>query len=173
MTMKWLSNSARDITTTRLIIVLAEQIYMIWFGSYSVSAAKGPQKELARLCPWFEKYFPYLGTNLSSPVRNDIQRADSDALSMTPEEQNKRTADVHRQRKALWTAEETKEAQDKRADYHQRVANPVRRFKEKAKKRGMAKSGIDKKVKAFQKAERLAMQGNGISTNERDLLTLS
>jgi len=171
--MKWLSSAAQDITTTRLIVVLSEQIYMIWFGTYGVNAAKGPQKELARLCPWFGLDFPYLGTNLSSPVRNDIQRADSDALSMTPEEQNKRTADVHRQRKALWTEEETKVAQEKRADYHQRVANPVRRFKAKAKTRGMAKSEIDRKVKAFQKAERLAMQGNDISTNERDLLTLT
>ncbi|CAN9150645.1 unnamed protein product [Alternaria alternata] len=171
MTMKWLSNSAHDITITRLIILLAEQVYMIWFGSYGVNAAKGPQKELARLCPCYGQKFPYLGTNLSSPVRNDIRRADKDALSMTPEEQNKRTADVHRQRKALWTKEEKEEAQQKRADYHQRVANPVRRFKAKAKNRGMAKSEIDRRVKAFQKAERLAMQGTEVSTNERDILT--
>lgn len=159
--MSWISEAADDITCTRVICVLAEQIFISWLGTYGHNVATGQQKAFAQLSPWKNFRYTYTGTNLQPPLRADIKRSDKAATSMTPEELNKRTADIHRQRKQDWTPEEHKEAQDKRHSYHDRVARPVRIFKRKAKKGGMSKEGIENKVKAFQKAERLAPQ-NGV-----------
>ncbi|KAJ4378174.1 hypothetical protein N0V83_001007 [Neocucurbitaria cava] len=157
---------------TWLICVLAEQVFMIWFGTYAHSAAKGAQKELACLGPWFGQKLHSTGTNLASPIRTDIMRALKQVQAMTPEEINKRTADIARDRKEKWTSDELQDAQSKRHEYHIRVANPVRRFKAKAKTRGMPKREIDSKVKAFQKAERLAIAKGDPSTMSADILTL-
>jgi hypothetical protein len=169
-TMAWKSSAAQDITLTRLICVLSEQIYMIWLGTYAHTAVKGAQKELSRLSPWFGKGFAYTGTNLASPVRTDVTRAEKDATAMTPQELNKRTADIHRERKQQWTATELEDVQDKRHSYHKRVANPVRRFKGKAKTRGLPKAQVDEKVRAFQKAERLAMSRGEENTNNAEIM---
>lgn len=144
--------------------MLAEQVSLTWFGTNTPQASKGKQKDLATLSPWFGDSFAYTGTNMASPLREDIMRADKGAPAMMP---SKCTADLHRQRKSQWTKDELEDAQAKRHSYHRRVANPVRRFKNKAKKkRGMRKSVIHEKVKAFQTAERLAFQKVGESPKE-------
>jgi hypothetical protein len=168
--MAWKSTSAHNITLTRLICVLSEQIYMIWFGAYAHSAVKGAQKDLAKLSPWFGKNVNYTGTNLASPIRTDIVRAEKDATAMTPQEINKRTADLHRERKKEWSVAELEDVQDKRHSYHRRVANPVRRFKTKATKSNLSKAEIDRKVRAFQTAERLAMQRGEEKTDNAEMM---
>ncbi|KAH4130187.1 hypothetical protein HBH47_023480 [Parastagonospora nodorum] len=170
MSMNWKSAAAKDITLTRQICVLSEQIYMIWVGTYAHSAASKAQKTLAELSPWYGLEKNYTGTNLASPLRTDIARAEKDATAMTPQALNQRTADLHRERKANWTPDELQQAQDKRHSYHARVANPVRRFKDKAKKQGMSKANISAKVKAFQTAERLAMQSGETNTNNAETI---
>ena len=159
---EWPSEKAEDITETRFLLVLAEQVYTIWLRTYTSKAAAGPQKDLAALCPWPGKRFSWSGVNQSSPVRNEIARAAKDAQGLTPAEQNKRTADRARQKKENWTPEELGEAQDKRVNYHQLVALPVRKFKVKAKNASMPKSKVDAAVKEFQKAIRLAKKSGGI-----------
>jgi len=104
--------------------------------------------------------------------RNNIPRAERNAEALTPEEINKRTADRARERKENWTKEELEETQAKRNSYYHRVANPVRRFKAKAKQQGMLKSEMDRKVKAFQKLERQAMKDDRPSTNPDDTMSL-
>jgi hypothetical protein len=173
MTMDWLSTKAEDITLTRVICNLAEQVFLAWFGAYTHKSAVGSQKQLARLGPWIGKPFAYTGTNMISPIRVNILRAEGDATCMNPQELNKRTADILREHKKTWTSEELKEVQDKRHSYHRRVANPVRRFKAKAQRRKMPKAAMDEKVRRFQAAERLAIQNGEENTkNAERILTL-
>jgi hypothetical protein len=146
---------------------------MIWFRSYAENSEKGPQKEMAQLSPWFGQALSYIGTNIVSPVRSDVRRSERDAEAMTPEQVNRRTADMLREKKSQWTGEELKEAQDKRHDYHRRIANPVRRFKAKAKRRGMSTADINSKVRAFQKAEKKSIETGEESTNEKNILTFT
>jgi len=128
---------------------LVEQIYITWFRAYFFDVAAKTQRALAELCPWSTQYLPYQGCNLTSPVRKDFLRPIRGHVELTREERHKRFADVAGERKQNWTQDELAEVQDKRYDYHRRVANPVQRLKAKAKFRKWSKPDIDAPVRKF------------------------
>jgi hypothetical protein len=81
------SPKAVDITLTRQICVPAGQIFMSWLGTYTYKEAKQSQKEMARLGPWYGQTFSYTGTNMASPIRNNINHTTNDAVSLSAREQ--------------------------------------------------------------------------------------
>jgi len=86
MMIAWISATADDVTLTPIICVLAEQVFIIWFSIYTNSATKKAQKQFVRLCPWSGCDFDYTGTNMASPCRNNIPRAEQNAEKLTPED---------------------------------------------------------------------------------------
>lgn len=170
--MNWISNQADDFTLTQIIRVLAEHVYLIWFGCYSVSSAQGAQKVLACPSPFWGKNFEYLGTNFASPIRTNVACAENGTVALDLHEINARNAEVARERREEWTPQKHAASQACSRSYHVNVANPIRHFKAKAKRRGMRKSEIDRKVKAFQKAAKQAREEGGPPVDPTSILTL-
>jgi hypothetical protein len=44
--------------------------------------------EMSRLGPWYGQTFCYTGTNMASPIRNNINHTTNDAVSLSANEQN-------------------------------------------------------------------------------------
>ena len=79
----------------------------------------------------------YTGTNMSSPCRNNPTRATNDTLSLTLAAPNKQIADRYREHKAARMNDEVRADAATHADYHQRIAKPVRFSNTEAKNAGM------------------------------------
>lgn len=126
---------------------------------YTTKAANGPQKDLARLCP-YATHFEYSGVDQASPVRNDFQQVDKPADGLTIEEPNKRKSERNKERKELFTPDDKAEDKAKNADYQRRVGLPVKKFKKQANKANMFKAAIDAVVRDFQKLARLAKKNS-------------
>lgn len=80
------SQTVLDITPTRQICVPAEQIFISWLGTYTYKEAKQDQKDMVQLGPWYGQTFSYTGTNMVSPIRNNINRTTNDAFSLCAKE---------------------------------------------------------------------------------------
>jgi hypothetical protein len=121
------SSQPADQIELRLIIILAEQLLIAWFGVYGSDPRQHAFFE--NLGSWKAQRFEYFGMNMESSLRSDFKRPEK-PMPVDQKTFHKRKVDLKKARQAEWT---DVQAEKKRKDaiYNRIIGIPLRKIQGK------------------------------------------